>query len=59
MAPGYYVTVWDSETDRRAALAGPFAEHQAALDAVAYTRDEACKIDPRAHWYYFGTARVT
>lgn len=59
MAPGYYVTVWDAETDRRASLAGPFEEHEEALRQVEPARTLACLRDPRAHWYYFGTARVS
>lgn len=59
MAPGFYVTCVDEETDRRATLAGPFESHDEALARVADCRRAACDKYPQAHWYLFGTARVT
>ena len=56
--PGeYYVTVIDG--DRWNRLLGPFTNnHQAALDMVDAVRKKACEIDPKAHFYAFGTARI-
>lgn len=51
----FYVTVWDAERSRTAKLAGPFATHQAAMDAVEACRKATCEKYPEAHWYYFGT----
>ena len=56
-APGnYYVTARDG--GRHALLAGPFPNnHAAALALVDRARVEAEKVDPRAVWYAYGTAR--
>jgi len=55
--PGnYYVSVVDGQ--RSALLAGPWPTHAAALGAVDVVRNLACELDPRAHWYAFGTARL-
>ena len=56
-APGhYFVTALDGA--RHALLAGPFKnDHGAALAMVARARIEAEKVDPRAVWYAYGTAR--
>jgi hypothetical protein len=56
--PGYYVTCIDEETDRRAALAGPFETHEEALAQVDICRRAACEKYPAAHWYLFGTAHI-
>ena len=54
--PGdYYVTVTDA--GRYLFLAGPYGQHQDALDDVDEVRRIACDRDPKAHWYAFGTAR--
>lgn len=52
----YYVSVIDGA--RRSLLAGPYPTHTAALAAVDATNRIACDIDPRAHWYAFGTASL-
>lgn len=56
--PGaYYVTVVDG--GRVARLAGPFMDdHAAALAMVDPVRRKAEELDPRAHWYAFGTCRM-
>ena len=57
LRPGrYYVSMVDG--NRSALLLGPYATHQEALDDVLRGNDMACKIDPRAHWYGFGTCRL-
>jgi len=58
MAPGFYVTCIDPDTDRRAALAGPFRNHEEALAKVEECRKHACAKYPAAHWYAYGTAQV-
>lgn len=55
--PGnYYVSVIDGP--RRALLAGPWPTHAAALAMVDTVRELAVQIDPKAHFYAFGTARL-
>ena len=55
--PGpYYVTCRDG--GRTAFLVGPFERHVDALDLVEPARKRACEIDPRAHFYAFGTCRL-
>lgn len=56
--PGnYYVTVIDGARVGR--LLGPFPDdHAAALALVDVVRDKAIEIDPRAHFYAFGTIRT-
>lgn len=55
--PGaYYVTMIDGA--RVAFLAGPFInDHAGALAMVDEARRVAHEVDPRAHWYAFGTSR--
>ena len=53
----FYVTVWDAELDRKAKIAGPFATHDAALEAVPAARKALNDKYPESHWYYFGTAK--
>lgn len=52
----YYVSVIDGA--RVARLAGPWPTHREALDQVPAVRAKACEIDPRGHWYAFGTCRL-
>lgn len=55
--PGaYYVSVIDGQ--RRALLAGPWPTHPEALNMVETVRVKACELDPRGHFYAFGTARL-
>lgn len=55
--PGsYYVSCIDGP--RRALLYGPLPSHAAALAMVDQVRAVAVEVDPRAHWYSFGTARA-
>jgi hypothetical protein len=58
MTPGFYVTCFDMDTDRRATLAGPFPTHAEALGKVDECRRAACDKYPAAHWYAYGTAQV-
>jgi hypothetical protein len=54
----YYVSVRHYD-GRHALLLGPFPNnHAAALAAVGAARAKACDVDPRAHWYAFGTCRL-
>jgi len=55
--PGnYYVTVIDGR--KTGILAGPFPnDHATALGLVDRARTVACELNPRAHFYSFGTAR--
>lgn len=55
--PGYYyVSVRDGH--RWSLLYGPFGRHADALAAVEATRRAAERLDARAVWYAFGTARL-
>ena len=58
LRPGYYyVSLRDGA--RWNLLLGPFENnHAKALRWVAATKEKACEVDMRAHWYGFGTARV-
>lgn len=58
--PGnYYVSVRrDSGEPRYVLLAGPWPTHAEALAMVDRVTAIACELDPRAHWYAFGTARL-
>lgn len=53
----YYVTVRRDDGEFRL-LRGPFLnDHAGALAAVDEARRRACELDPKAHWYSYGTAR--
>lgn len=52
----YYVSTIDGS--RYALLAGPFATHSEACKWVDRVRDEACRVDPRAWFYAFGTTAM-
>lgn len=55
--PGaYYVSVIDGP--RRALLAGPWDTHAEALAAVDTVRELGQRIDPKSHFYAWGTARL-
>ena len=55
--PGaYYVSAKDGE--RFVLLAGPWPTHPEALAAVTAVRAKALELDPRGHWYFYGTARL-
>ena len=55
--PGhYYVSVIDGP--RHGFLLGPFDHHLSALLRVPAVKKEALKIDSRAAFYGFGTARI-
>lgn len=56
--PGaYYVSVADG--GRVARLLGPFTDdHAGALAWVDRVRDKAIELDPRGHFYAFGTCRI-
>jgi len=55
--PGnYYVTARKGEF--YVLLRGPFPAHADALAAVRETMLKACDLDPRGHWYEYGTARM-
>lgn len=56
--PGaYYVSAVDA--GRTALLFGPYINnHAGALAAVERIQKVACELDPRAHWYAFGTVRL-
>lgn len=52
---GYYVTALDGA--RVGYLLGPYATHEAALADVDLGRRLAERVDLRAAWYAYGTAR--
>lgn len=53
----YYVSVIDGK--RTALLLGPFEnDHAGALAMVDAVRRKGEELDPRAHFYAFGTARL-
>ena len=55
----YYVSVVrDHKFDDARLLYGPFAAHAAALANVRIANNKACDVDPRAHWYSFGTVAM-
>ena len=55
--PGaYYVSVVDA--GRNCLLAGPYPTHQEALDLLDKANNIACSLDPRAHFYAYGTCRL-
>ena len=54
--PCYYVSAIDA--GRVAIIAGPFKTHQEAKDQVNAARRTADAIDPRAHFYAFGTCKM-
>lgn len=56
--PGFYVSVMNDDTGRRALAEGPFETHMEALVAVDGVKDAWFRVDPRAPWYFWGTARV-
>jgi len=54
--PGYYY-VSCQDGGRRALVAGPYPDHDTALAEVDLVKAEAERVDPRAIWYAWGTAR--
>jgi hypothetical protein len=57
-AVGYfYVTVVNDGGEYRRLL-GPFGTHAEALASVPIAKDIANRLDARAHWYAYGTART-
>lgn len=52
----FYVTM--IRDTRVAWLAGPFAEHQQALDLVEPARQATYKVDPRSAFDAFGTSSI-
>lgn len=55
--PGpYYVSA--HYNGRSVLLAGPYLTHFEALDALPAVEARAHKVDPRACWYAYGTARA-
>ena len=52
----YYVSAIDG--DRRALICGPYADHEGALADVVRVKRAAYEVDPRAHWWAWGTASV-
>lgn len=54
----YYVSV-RRDDGMHGLLLGPFRnDHARALAAVPAARAKAEEVDPRAHWYAFGTCRL-
>lgn len=56
MARAYYVSAIDG--DRKALICGPYPTHDAALEDVTRVKRAAYDVDPRAHWWAWGTASV-
>ena len=57
MARVYYVSCIDG--NRKSFVAGPFAKRELAVAAVRAVQDKAHEIDPRSHFYAWGTAGYT
>lgn len=53
----FYVTCRNDSGETRR-VRGPWRSHAAALEAVTAVSREAGKLDPRACWYAWGTARA-
>ena len=54
---GFYVSVINGS--RKGLLAGPFDTHEQALALVDPARIAAKQVNDRAHFYAYGTAKVT
>lgn len=54
----FYVSAIDADTRRAARMAGPFDSHEEARSALRAIRDAAYDIDPRAHWWLWGTCSL-
>lgn len=54
--PGYYYVSCE-DGGRRALVAGPYIDHVTALAEVDLVKAEAERVDSRAIWYAWGTAR--
>lgn len=52
----FYVSVIDGQ--RYGLLLGPFPELAQAEAMVEQVRTKAEELDPRAHWYAFGTCKA-
>jgi hypothetical protein len=55
-AKGFYVSAVDGS--RRALVDGPHAMHSDALARVDAVRARWLELDPRSHFYWWGTASV-
>lgn len=54
--PGfYYVSAVDG--NKYALMLGPFKTHEEALQMVEQCRNKAYDLDPRSHWWQWGTCR--
>jgi hypothetical protein len=53
---GFYVTVFNGR--QRGWLLGPYPTHGEALANIDRGAREAPEVDPRAAFYFYGTARV-
>lgn len=56
MSRAYYVSAIDGA--RKALICGPYPTHDAALADVTRVKRAAYDVDPRAHWWAWGTASV-
>jgi hypothetical protein len=55
--PGpYYVSIIEGR--KYALLSGPYPDHTTALALVDKAREIVLPMDPRAHFYAFGTSRM-
>jgi hypothetical protein len=52
---GYFITC-RRDDGAWVALSGPYVRHSYARAALPDARRYAAKVDPRAHWYAYGTA---
>jgi len=52
----FYVSIIDA--DRFNAVAGPFKTHQEALDMVNPAIKAGGELDPRSHFYAWGTVKM-
>lgn len=54
--PCYYVSIVDGE--KFALMAGPFQNHQEAIDMVEKAQDKGNQLDSRAWFYGWGTVKM-
>ena len=54
--PCYYVSIIDGKKFN--VVLGPFSTHKEALDMVEPARNEGNKLDPKSHFYGWGTVKM-
>lgn len=54
--PCYYVSIVDGQKFN--VVAGPFRTHQQAIDTVEPAKEVGRKVDPKSHFYAWGTVKL-